>query len=103
MSFASPGNMSPGGSFRAAPYSRVVTLPLVAPASLSNGVLPNPTQAPNSTSGALVVITTTGTFSWKDAAGVTSSLTLPAGTYDFAMVAMSTLEISTAVGFAAPY
>jgi hypothetical protein len=94
MAFAAPGNMSPGGAYRSAPYSRVVTGAIAAPVNLSAQVL----QAPNSSSGAIVIVGTSGTFVYKDAAGTTVTMTLPIGTFDFAGIAMSTLEVSTFVG-----
>jgi len=93
MAFASPGNMSPGGGFRAAPYSRAFAT-FAAPQSLTSPV----TQAPNSSSGAVVVVTTAGNFVYKDAAGTTVTIALPIGVFDFAMIAMSSIEISTIVG-----
>lgn len=68
MSFATPGNQSPGGGFRAAPYSRAFTGAAVLTSQVS--------QAPNSSSSALLFVTTaTPTFAYKDAAGATVTLT----------------------------
>jgi|SRR3989304_4104200 len=92
MSFASPGNMSPGGSFRAAPYSRAFTAPAVLTGQVS--------QAPNSSSGALLIVTTISpTFAYKDASGVTVTPALgamPVGAVvDFAMISMSEIVTLT--------
>jgi len=91
MAFASPGNMSPGGSFRAAPYSRAFVNPgaAVLTAQVS--------QAPNSTSGGVLIATAAASaFSYKDASGVTVALTgLAAGVYDLAGIAMSEIVSST--------
>lgn len=68
MAFASPGNQSPGGAYRAAPYSR----PFTAPAVLTTQVV----QAPNSSTGALMFVTAGApTFAYKDASGTTVTLT----------------------------
>jgi hypothetical protein len=57
-----PGNASPGGGFRAAPYSR----PFTAAAVLNTQV----DQAQCATSGALLFVTTaTPTLTYKDATG----------------------------------
>lgn len=92
MSFASPGNQSPGGSFRAGPYSKTFT----AAAVLTSQI----TQAPNASSGARLFVTTaTPTFAYKDAAGNTVTLTTAiagvtvGSVVDFTDIAMS--EITT--------
>lgn len=94
MSFASPGNQSPGGAYRAAPYSRSFT----AAAVLTNQVA----QAPNSSTGALLFVTAgTPTFAYKDASGTTVTLTtaiagLVAGNVvDFSGVSMSEIVTLT--------
>jgi ABC-type Zn uptake system ZnuABC Zn-binding protein ZnuA len=92
MAFATPGNQSPGGGFRAAPYSRAFT----AAAVLSTQV----SQAPNSSSGAILIVTTVSpTFAYKDAAGTTVTVTLgatPAGVIiDFKDVSMSEIVTLT--------
>lgn len=67
MSFATPGNQSPGGGFRAAPYSR----PFTGAAVLTSQV----TQAPNSSSSAILFVTTAvPTFTYKDASGTSVPL-----------------------------
>src|SRR3972149_7976775 len=91
MAFASPGNMSPGGSFRAAPDPRAFVTP-AAPVRTAQV-----SQAPNSTSGGVLIATAAASaFSYKDASGVTVALTgLAAGVYDLAGIAMSEIVSST--------
>lgn len=90
--FNFPGNQSPGGAYRAAPYSRTFTGAAVLTSQVG--------QAPNATSGALLFVTTaTPTFAYKDSSGATVTLsTAIAGAavgsvIDFAGVAMT--EITT--------
>lgn len=94
MSYATPGNQTPGGAFRAAPYSRAFAAPAVLTSQVS--------QAPNSSTGALLFVTTaTPTFAYKDAAGTTVTLTtaiagVPVGAVvDFVGVSMSEIVTLT--------
>lgn len=88
MAFASPGNMSPGGSFRAAPYSRAF-----APGGPFN-LLTAVSQAPNSCSGFLAIGSTALTY--KDAAGTSVVIPVMSGVTDFAGISAS--EITSFVG-----
>lgn len=89
--FNTPGNQSPGGSLRSAPYSRVFTNPGATDLRVQVS------QANNSASGALVIATAAASaFSYQDTTGATVALTgLAAGVYDFAGIAMSAINSST--------
>lgn len=92
MAFNTPGNQSPGGAFRAAPYSRVFTS--FAAATNLTAQIP---QAPNASTGFLVNVTTAGNLVYKDCAGTSVTLPLPIGVFDV-FVGATSIEISTIVG-----
>jgi hypothetical protein len=92
MPFNTPGNQSPGGAFRAAPYSRVFTT-FAAARDLTAQV----PQAPNASTGFLVNVTTGGNLVYKDCAGISVTVPLPIGVFDL-FVAATSIEISTMVG-----
>lgn len=92
MAYATPGNQSPGGAFRSAPYSRKFTGAAVLTTQVS--------QAPNSATGLLCLVTaTTIQLAYKDASGTavdTGSITSVVGnTFD---VPLAVSELTTVTG-----
>lgn len=85
MPYAAPGNESPGGSFRAAPYSRAYQTAGFTTKNLTTEV----SQAPNSCTGFLAIGCTA--LSYKDASGVAVVIPVLSGTTDFAGIAASEL------------
>lgn len=90
-----PGNQSPGGSFRAAPYSRAFTG--------ASTLIDQVEAARGASSGALMFVTTVSpTFSYKDSTGTTVTVALgaaPVGAFfefrDIAMTEIVTLTNAT--------
>ena len=95
--FKTPGNQSPGGSFRSAPYSRVFTSFAAAVDLTAGNGTTTPSQAPNASTGFLVNVTTGGNLVYKDCAGTSITLPLPIGVFDV-FVGATSIEISTMVG-----